>query len=219
MIDVVVADDQDMVRSGLIALLEGAEDVRVVAEARDGAEVVRSVQEHRPDVALIDIRMPVLDGISATRQILDLGLPTRVITLTTFDLDEYVFAALRAGSAGFLLKDATADQLLDAVRTVADGHGILSPGLTRRVIEAFARTTSEDPVLHHQLGALSPREHEVLRQLALGRSNAEIARALHLGESTVKTHISHLLTKLDLRDRIQAVIFAYESGLVQVGGT
>ncbi|MCX6395559.1 MAG: response regulator transcription factor [Propionibacteriales bacterium] len=217
MIQVVVADDQAMVRSGLISLLEDTADICVVGEASDGAEAVRVAQRHRPHVVLMDIRMPVLDGISATRRISDLLPETQVITLTTFDLDEYVFEALRAGAAGFLLKDATADQLVDGIRTVAAGHGLLSPDLTRRVIEAFAATRAADPDLYQRRQALSPREQDVLRHLAQGLTNAEVARILHLGESTVKTHVSNVLTKLDLRDRVQAVIYAYESGLVGLG--
>ncbi|MDP9317913.1 MAG: response regulator transcription factor [Actinomycetota bacterium] len=175
------------------------------------------IQRHQPTVALIDICMPRLDGIAATRKVAALVPETRIITLTTFDLDHYLFEAIRAGAAGFLLKDATADELLNAVRTVASGHGLLSPDLTRRVIQAFATTTPEDPQLRTKVETLSPRERGVLTKLAEGLSNAEIARHLFLGESTVKTHVSNLLTKLDLRDRIQAVIFAYESGLTRIG--
>lgn len=217
MIEVVVADDQAMVRSGIIALLEDQEDIRVVADAADGEEAVRVIQHHRPTVALIDIRMPRLDGIAATHQVAALVPETRIITLTTFDLDQYLFEAIRAGAAGFLLKDATAEELLGAVRTVASGHGLLSPDLTRRLIQAFATTTPEDPLLRAQVQTLSPRERDVLAKLAEGLSNAEIAGQLFLGESTVKTHVSNLLTKLGLRDRIQAVIFAYESGLTRIG--
>jgi DNA-binding NarL/FixJ family response regulator len=216
-IEVVVADDQALVRSGLRSLLEEQPDIRVVAEVGDGEQVVTAVRRLDPHVALVDIRMPKLDGIDATRRIVALDGPTRVIILTTFDLDEYVFAALRAGAAGFLLKDTTAEDLVAGVRTVAAGNSMLTPAITSRVIEAFAATTPVDPDVAIALDLLSPREREVLVQAARGLSNIEIAHRLHLGESTVKTHLSSVFTKLDLRDRVQAVIFAYESGLVGIG--
>jgi DNA-binding NarL/FixJ family response regulator len=217
MIDVVIADDQAMVRSGLRALLESADDIRVVGEATDGVEAVDAVRRLQPHVALVDVRMPRLDGIAAAQQISALGQNTRTLVLTTFDLDEYVFAALRAGAAGFLLKDATADELLDAVRVVAAGNSMLAPAVTRRVIEAFAATAVPPASVTAKLELLSPRETEVLRLLAAGHSNPDIALTLFLGEATVKTHISHILAKLRVRDRLQAVIFAYESGLIKAG--
>lgn len=217
MIDVLIADDQSMVRAGIRALLEEHDDIRVVAEAEDGRQAVDAVRRHGPHVALVDIRMPHQDGIAATRQITSEGLATRTIVLTTFDLDEYVFAALRAGASGFLLKDATAEELVEAVRVVAAGHSSLAPTVTRRVIEAFASTSEPSPSLVALRTSLTTREIDVLRKLAAGHSNADIARLLYLGESTVKTHVSNVLAKLGIRDRVQAVIFAYESGLVRAG--
>ena len=217
MIDVVIADDQAMVRSGIRVLLEEHEDIRVTAEAADGEQAVAAVRRHRPHVVLMDIRMPTMDGITATRLIVHEGSATRTVVLTTFDLDEYVFAALRAGASGFLLKDATAEQLVETVRVVAAGNSSLAPAVTRRVIEAFASTTEPDPALLALRASLTVREIDVLRKLAAGHSNADIARLLYLGESTVKTHVSNLLAKLEIRDRVQAVIFAYESGLVRAG--
>ena len=214
---VVVADDQPLVRAGLRSLLEGEDGVIVVGEARDGEEALACVRRHRPDVVLMDIRMPVLDGLAATRRLLADGSGTRVLVLTTFDLDEYVFDALRAGASGFLLKDATAEDLLAAVRTIAAGDAILAPTVTRRVIEAFGAAPTADPRLADRLSVLSRREVEVLRLLARGRSNAEIARELFVSEATAKTHVSNVLAKLALRDRVQAVIFAYESGLLRPG--
>jgi DNA-binding NarL/FixJ family response regulator len=208
---VVVADDQGMVRSGLISLLEGDPDVTVVGEASDGAQAVAVVRRTDPDVVLMDIRMPELDGLSATRELVALGVAARVLVLTTFDLDEYVFEALRSGASGFLLKDAPAEELLSAVRLVARGDAVLSPAVTRRVIEEFAAfrpTPRAEPS-----GELTPRELEILRYLGRGLSNAEIAADLVLSESTVKTHVSRVLLKLGLRDRVQAVIYAYECGL------
>ena len=214
---VVVADDQPMVRAGLRSLLDGEDGVVVVGEARDGEDAVSCVRRHQPDVVLMDIRMPVLDGLAATRRLVADGARTRVLVLTTFDLDEYVFDALHAGASGFLLKDATAEELLAAVRTIAAGDAVLAPAVTRRVIEAFGTLPVADPRLSDRLAALSPREVEVLRLLARGRSNAEIAGDLVVSEATAKTHVSNVLTKLGLRDRVQAVIFAYESGLLRTG--
>jgi DNA-binding NarL/FixJ family response regulator len=216
-VTVVIADDQPMVRAGLRSLLEGEPDVVVVAEAVDGEHALRAVRQHRPDVVLMDIRMPNLDGLAATRRLVTEGSSTRVLVLTTFDLDEYVYEALRAGAGGFLLKDATAEDLVDAVRTLAAGDAVLAPAVTRRVIEEFARGPRADPRLAGQLATLSPREVEVLRLLARGMSNAEIAAALFVSDATTKTHVSNLLAKLGLRDRVQAVIFAYESGLLRAG--
>jgi DNA-binding NarL/FixJ family response regulator len=212
---VVVADDQPMVRAGLRSLLEGEDGVVVVAEAVDGEQALRAVRHHRPDVVLMDIRMPNLDGLEATRRLVAESSPTRVLVLTTFDLDEYVFEALRAGASGFLLKDATAEELISAVRTLAAGDGVLAPAVTRRVIEAFGSVPRADPELADRLNSLSTREVEVLRLLARGLSNAEIARELFVSDATAKTHVSNVLTKLQLRDRVQAVIFAYETGLLR----
>ena len=213
-----IVDDQGMVRAGFRSLLEGESDFEVVGEAGNGEEAVAMVSELVPDVTLMDIRMPVLDGIAATRRIVESGVETKVLVLTTFDLDEYVFEALRAGASGFLLKDAPAEELAAAVRVVAAGESLLAPGVTRRVIDAFVRRDSPpsagpDPRLH----ALTPRELEVLSLLARGRSNRDIAETLFVSEGTTKTHVSNVLTKLDLRDRVQAVIFAYESGVVVAG--
>jgi DNA-binding NarL/FixJ family response regulator len=213
MIRVVIADDQGMMRAGLRSLLDGERDIEVVAEAGDGEEATAAVRRHRPDVALLDIRMPKLDGIAATRLLVTERAATRILVLTTFDLDEYVFAALRAGASGFLLKDAPADDLVHAVRAIARGDALLDPAVTRRVIETFA--SLPDIPRSAQLKALSSRELEVFELLARGMSNAEIAKALFLAEATVKTHVSNVLAKLGLRDRVQAVIAAYETGLVR----
>lgn len=215
-IEVVLADDQAMVRSGLRSLLEG-DGIEVVAEAADGEQAVAAVHRHRPDVVLMDIRMPVLDGIAATRQLIEAGSRSAVLVLTTFDLDEHVFAALRAGASGFLLKDATAEELTIAVRTLAAGEGLLAGTVARRVIEEFARLPPPQPPVE-QVGDLTVRETEVLRLLARGLSNAEIARELVVSDATAKTHVSSVLGKLGLRDRVQAAIYAYETGLVRPGG-
>ena len=210
---VVIADDQPMVRAGLRSLLEGAEGIEVVGEAPDGELALAAVRRYRPDVVLMDIRMPVLDGLAATRRLVAEGASTQVLVLTTFDLDEYVFEALRAGAGGFLLKDATAEDLIAAVRSLAAGDAVLAPAVTRRVIEAFGRVPPPDPAVRARLSALSAREQEVLRLLARGLSNAEIAAELFVSDATAKTHVSNVLAKLQLRDRVQAVILAYESGL------
>ncbi|GLX04918.1 response regulator transcription factor [Microbispora sp. NBRC 16548] len=212
-IRVVVADDQAMVRRGFRMLLDDEPDIEVVAEAGDGEQAVRAVRALAPDVALMDIRMPGLNGLEATRMLS--GQPTRIIVLTTFDLDEYVYEALRAGAAGFLTKEAPAERLIEAVRVVAAGDGMLAPAVTRRVIEAFARAPA--PRRAPALDTLTVREVEVLRLMARGLSNPEIAARLFISDTTAKTHVSRILTKLGLRDRIQAVIFAYESGLVVPG--
>ncbi len=212
---VVIADDQPMVRAGLRSLLEGADGIEVVAEAPDGELALAAVRRYRPDVVLMDIRMPVLDGLAATRRLVADGSSARVLVLTTFDLDEYVFEALRAGAGGFLLKDATAEELIAAVQALATGDAVLAPSVTRRVIEAFGRVPAPDPAFERRLGGLSGREQEVLRLLARGLSNAEIAAELFVSDATAKTHVSNVLAKLQLRDRVQAVIFAYESGLVR----
>jgi DNA-binding NarL/FixJ family response regulator len=215
-IRIVIADDQGMVRSGLRSLIEAEPDMVVVAEAPDGAIAVDAVRRYSPDVILMDIRMPELDGLAATRQLVNDRATTRIVVLTTFDLDEYVFASLRAGAAGFLLKDAPADDLLDAIRIVGRGEAMLAPAVTRRVIEEFA-ALGEPPRPGTELQTLSARETEVLRLLASGQSNAEIANALIVSPATAKTHVSNVLTKLGLRDRVQAVIYAYESGLIAPG--
>ncbi len=217
-IRVVIADDQAMVRSGFRSLLQSEPDIDIVADAADGAAAVAAVGAFAADVVLMDIRMPRLDGLSATRQLVREQSPARVLILTTFDLDEYVFEALQSGASGFLLKDATAEQLVAAVRTVAAGECLLDPAVTRRVIEAFV---SSSPPSRSQDGAtlerLTAREGQVLKLLARGRSNPEIARELFVSDATAKTHVSSVLVKLGLRDRVQAVIYAYEHGLVQAG--
>jgi DNA-binding NarL/FixJ family response regulator len=214
---VVVADDQAMVRAGFRSLLNEEPDLEVVGEAADGEQAVAAVRRFRPDVALMDIRMPTVDGLEATRRIVAGGLATRILILTTFDLDEYVYEGLRAGASGFLLKDASPEQLIAAIHVVAEGEAVLAPTVTRRVVEAFARIPAADDALRAALESLTAREREVLRLLARGRSNAEIARELFVSEATAKTHVRHVLSKLDLRDRVQAVVFAYESGLVRAG--
>ena len=217
MIRIAIVDDQAMVRSGLRSLLETEPDLQVVGEAADGQTGLSLVDHHRPDVVLMDIRMPVLDGIAATERIAAAGLPTRVLVLTTFDLDEYVFRALRVGASGLLLKDATAEQLVAAVRTVAAGNALLDPAVTRRVIDAYVASSPAETPPDNVLSGLTARELEVLRLIAHGRSNREIAEALFVGEATAKTHVSNVLGKLGLRDRVQAVIRAYETGLVRPG--
>ncbi|GGQ14726.1 DNA-binding NarL/FixJ family response regulator [Actinomadura coerulea] len=211
---VVVADDQEVVRAGFGALLGTQPDLEVVASAADGSAAVRVCRDHRPDVVLMDVRMPVMDGIEATRRVTAEPDPPRVLMLTTFDLDEHVYDALVAGASGFLLKDVTAERLFDAVRVVAAGEALLAPAVTRRLIGEFARLRPRPPSPGPALGELTPRETEVLRLVAAGLSNAEIAGRLVVGEETVKTHVSRILRKLGLRDRVQAVVAAYESGLV-----
>jgi DNA-binding NarL/FixJ family response regulator len=216
---VVVADDQALVRTGFRLIL-GAHGIEVVAEAADGGEAVAAVRRTLPDVVLMDIRMPDMDGLEATRRILEGATEApRVVMLTTFDLDHYVYAALSAGASGFLLKDVTPEQLVAAVRTVRAGDALLAPAITRRLVERFARTSTASASLHRDLAALTPRELDVLRLLAEGLSNAELAARLHLSEATVKTHVSRILTKLALRDRAQAVVVAYETGLVSPRST
>jgi DNA-binding NarL/FixJ family response regulator len=210
---VVIADDQALVRAGFAMILT-SHDIDVVAEAGTGTQAIDAVRRTRPDVVLMDIRMPDLDGLEATRRILtnSTGGP-RIIILTTYDVDRYVYAALTAGASGFLLKDVTPERLVTAVRTVRDGDALLAPTITRRLIERFAPNHDAN-ALHRDLAALTPRELDVLQHLSTGLSNAELAVRLHLSETTVKTHITRILTKLELRDRAQAIIVAYETGLV-----
>jgi len=219
-IDVVVADDQRLVRAGFRVILEDEPDIRVVGEAVDGRGAIDMVRRTRPDVVLMDIRMPELDGLKAAEQLLsDAALDTAVLMLTTFDRDEYIYEALRIGASGFLLKDAPADRLLDAVRAAAAGDALLAPSVTRRLIEQFARTAPQTPgAVPAALKELTERELGVLRLLARGLSNAEIAAELVLGENTIKTHVARVLRKLGLRDRVQAVVLAYETGLVTPSG-
>ncbi len=218
---VVIADDQALVRSGFGMILTAA-GIDVAGEATDGESAIAAVRRHRPDVVLMDIRMPGMDGLEATRRILATGpatvegLPTRVVILTTFDLDEYVYAALHAGASGFLLKDVTPAHLVNAVRLVQAGDALLAPTITRRLIERFARPTGT-AVVPADLSGLTAREREVLILLAGGLSNNELAHELHLGEATVKTHVARILAKLNVRDRVQAVVLAYETGLVSPG--
>jgi DNA-binding NarL/FixJ family response regulator len=218
-VGIVVADDHEVVRAGFAALLDTQPDFTVLGTASDGSEAVRVCRELQPDVVLMDVRMPSLDGIEATRQLADAGeRGPRVLILTTFDLDEYVFDALRAGASGFLLKDVTAERLFDAVRVVAAGEALLAPAITRRLISEFTRLRpASDALPSAAVGALTPRETEVLRLVAEGLSNPEIAQRLVVTEETVKTHVSRILAKLGLRDRTQAVVAAYESGLVVPG--
>ncbi|WP_182901324.1 response regulator transcription factor [Microbispora sp. H10830] len=214
---VVIADDQALVRSGFGMIL-AADGIEVTAEAADGAEAVAAVRRTRPDVVLMDIRMPRMDGLEATRQIMaaDPG-ETRVLILTTYDLDHYVYAALTAGASGFLLKDVTPEHLVAAVRLVRAGDALLAPAITRRLVERFARRDEARAAVHRDLSELTPRELEVLRLLATGLSNAELADRLSLSPTTVKTHVARILSKLGLRDRVQAVVLAYETGLVTPG--
>lgn len=216
MIRLLIADDQAMVRSGLKMILESESDLEVVGEAQNGEEAVRQVAKHKPDVVLMDVRMPVMDGLEATRLVVTDHPDTRVIVLTTFDIDDYVYGALRAGASGFLLKDAPADDLIAAIRVVASGDALLAPSVTRRVIERFAERPAPNAAIKG-LDDLTERESEVLKLLARGLSNTEIAEKLFLSEATVKTHVSHILAKLGIRDRVQAVVTAYESGLVTPG--
>jgi DNA-binding NarL/FixJ family response regulator len=209
-----VADDQEVVREGFAALLDTQKDLTVVARAADGAEAVAQSADHRPDVVLMDVRMPVMDGIEATRRIAATGADgPRILILTTFDLDDYVYDALQAGASGFLLKDVPAETLFDAVRIVAAGDALLAPAITRRLIAEFARLRPRQ-IKPDALSELTPRETEILGLVAEGLSNGEIAERLVLSDETVKTHVSHVLRKLGLRDRAQAVVVAYESGLV-----
>jgi len=210
-IRVLVADDQSMVRAGFRMLLTGEHDIEVVAEASNGREAVAMAERFNPAVVLMDIRMPEIDGLEATRRILAANHAARILILTTFGLDEYVYEALRAGASGFVLKDDPAEQLISAVRTVAEGNALLSPAVTMRVIRQFTRIAR--PAQPKGLGELTEREREILRLIATGLSNAEIGRELYISETTVKTHVTHILQKLGLRDRVQAVVLAYQAGL------
>ena len=214
-ISVVLADDQPLVRAGFRLILEAEDDFEVVGEAGDGAEAVAATERLQPQVVLMDVQMPKLDGLEATRRIAtDANIRTRVLILTTFERDDYVFEALRAGASGFMLKNAAPEDLVRAVRVVAAGEALLAPSITRRVIDGL-RTAVAAGQERRGLDQLTERELEVLRLLATGKSNAELAQQLYLGEGTIKTHVSHLLGKLGLRDRVQAVVFAYEHGLVE----
>jgi DNA-binding NarL/FixJ family response regulator len=215
---VLLVDDQPLLRMGFRLILEGEEDLRIVGEASDGAEAVRLVRDLAPDVVLMDVRMPVLDGIAATRAITDSGACSRIIILTTFDVDEYAFAGLQAGASAFLLKDAAPSDLINAVRVVASGDAVVAPRITQRLLETYVRGTHKPvpaaPAPDPLLADLTPRETEMLEAMAEGLSNAEIAHRYFLSEATVKTHVRRILTKLHLRDRVQAVVYAYETGLV-----
>jgi DNA-binding NarL/FixJ family response regulator len=217
-IRIVIADDHELMRSGLRSMLDAESDMEVVGEAEDGAEAVDQAVRLHPDVAIIDIRMPRLDGIEATRRLMAQGdAAPRVLVLTTFDLDEYVYEALRAGAGGFMLKDAPPGQLAEAVRTVAAGEALLAPAVTKRLVERFVQRPPSDVARTERFDELTERELEVLKLVTRGMSNAEIGEQLYLSEATVKTHLTRILSKLGVRDRVQAVVLAYESGLVEPG--
>ena len=217
MIDVVVADDEALMRSGVRLMVEAQQDMRIVGEAVNGLDAVEQIRLRRPHVAIMDVRMPGLDGIAATRRLASTGtLETRILVLTTFDLDEYVYEALRAGASGFLLKSAPPEQLLAAIRRVAAGESLLAPEITRRLIEDYVRRPRPGAAAT-ELDELTEREREVLVLIGRGRSNAEIAAELFVSEGTVKTHVNRILRKLDVRDRVQAVVLAYETGLIEPG--
>jgi DNA-binding NarL/FixJ family response regulator len=220
MIRVLLCDDQALVRSGFRMILDAREDLEVVGEAEDGLQAIALARKLDPDVILMDVRMPELDGVEATRRLVAVGSRARILILTTFDLDEYVYEAIRAGASGFLLKDVQPSQLVDAIRVVAAGEALLAPTVTRRLLDRFADTLqADDGTPPPSLDSLTEREREVLKLLASGLSNAELAERLFLSETTVKSHISSVLRKLDLRDRVQAVVLAYEAGLVRPGNT
>jgi DNA-binding NarL/FixJ family response regulator len=217
-IKILLVDDQVMVRKGFRLLLEAEEDMHIIGEAENGADAISQISGTNPDVVLMDIQMPVMDGLEATRQIVDSKpeISPRVLILTTFEKDEYIFEALRSGASGFLLKNAPPEDLIDAIRIVASGNALLAPSVTRRIISEFAKISFPEKY-KSKLEQLTVREVEVLQLVVKGNTNAEIANALFISEATVKTHISNIFTKLDLRDRVQAVVFGYESGLVQPG--
>ena len=217
MIRVLLCDDQEMVRAGFRLIVDLEDDLEVVGEAADGKEAVAATARLRPDVVLMDVRMPVMDGIEATRRITSVTEPARVLVLTTFDLDEHLYAAMKAGASGFLLKDAPREQLISAIRVVARGESLLAPAITRRLVERFVAQPPPTSGVPESMSGLSEREREVLTFVARGMSNSEIAAHLFLGEATVKTHVANLLGKLGVRDRIQAVVLAYESGFVRPG--
>ena len=217
MITVLIADDQALVRGGFRMILDAEGDIEIAGEAEDGLDAIAQTRELRPDVVLMDVRMPALDGIAATRQIVASGLPSRVLVLTTFGQDEIVYDAMKAGASGFLLKTAPPAKLADAVRTVAAGEALLAPAITRRLIEEFVSRPPPGQAVPAELDHLTEREREVLQLIARGLSNTEIAAELVVSEATVKTHVNHVLQKLDLRDRVQAVVLAYETGLVRPG--
>jgi DNA-binding NarL/FixJ family response regulator len=216
-IRVLIVDDQALVRAGFRMILEAQPDLEVVGEAGDGSAAIDAVRTLRPDVVLMDIRMPGVDGIEATRRLSEAGVPAKIVILTTYDLDEYVFDALAAGASGFLLKHVPPEELVRAVRVVAGGEALLAPSITKRLIEEFAKQRMPVRATGSDLKTLTDRELEVLKLLGRGLSNPEIARELKVGEATVKTHVAHVLDKLELRDRVQAVIFAYEVGLIKPG--
>jgi DNA-binding NarL/FixJ family response regulator len=218
-IRVLIAEDQALVRDGLRMMLAAEADIEVVGEAADGREALELVRRLGPDVVLMDVRMPELNGIDATRRLTAAGSPVRVLVLTTFDLDEYVYEVMRAGASGFLLKDARREQLAAAIRTVMEGETLIDPAVTRRLVEDFCRRPPPTTGVPLAAQGLTERELEVARAVARGLSNAQIARELYLGETTVKSHVANILAKLDLRDRVQIVVFAYESGLVRPGDT
>ncbi len=217
MIRVLLAEDQALVRDGLRMMLAAEPDIEVVGEAADGREALELVRRLDPDVVLMDVRMPELNGIDATRRLAAAGSPVRVLVLTTFDLDEYVYEVMRAGASGFLLKDARREQLAAAIRTVMDGETLIDPAVTRRLVEDFCRRPPPTTGVPAAAQGLTERELEVARAVARGLSNAQIARELYLGETTVKSHVGNILAKLDLRDRVQIVVFAYENGLIRPG--
>jgi DNA-binding NarL/FixJ family response regulator len=218
MIRVLIADDQALVRGGFHSILAGQNDIEVVGETADGNETVELVERLQPDVVLMDIRMPGIDGLEATRRIVARGIATRVLVLTTFDVDDYVYEAMKAGASGFLLKTTPPRQLADAVRTIAAGDALLAPSITRRLVEQFVRRPPPGTTVPAVLEELTERERDVLRLLARALSNAEIAAELVVSEATVKSHVNRILTKLNLRDRAQAIVLAYETGLVEPGG-
>ena len=217
MIRVGIADDQELLREGISLIIGAQEDLEVVGHAQDGVQAIQLARDVQPDVLLMDVQMPLLSGVDATRRIVAEGLPTKVLILTMFDLDEYVYGALRAGASGFLLKDAPRASLVQAVRSVVAGDTLLAPEVTRRLLEQFTGEPLAFSTRHPALDTVTRREEEVLLAVAQGRSNAQIAAHLHIGEATVKTHVARLLAKLGQRDRVQLVVFAYESGLVRAG--